>query len=59
MKRNLLLKELRKHGAVFVRHGGKHDIYVIPGTGEIEQVPRHSDIEENLARNIIKNLSRN
>jgi len=59
MKRNLLLKELRKRGAIFVRHGGKHDIYVNPKTGVIEQIPRHSDIEENLARNIIKNLSRN
>ena len=27
MKRNLLLKELQKRGAVFVRHGRKHDIY--------------------------------
>jgi len=28
-----------------------------PKTGIIEQIPRHSDVEENLARNIIKHLS--
>ncbi|MCL2720700.1 MAG: type II toxin-antitoxin system HicA family toxin [Treponema sp.] len=58
MKRNLLLKKIRKIGAIFVRHGGKHDIYVNPKTGKIEQVPRHADIDENLAKNIIKNLSK-
>jgi hypothetical protein len=57
MKRNLLLKEIRKRGAVFVRHGRKHDIYENQKTGVMEQVPRHTDIEENLARNIIKRLS--
>jgi len=56
MKRNLLLKEINKRGAVFVRHGRKHDIYKNPKTGIIEQIPRHSDIEENLARNIINHF---
>ena len=42
MKRNLLLKEIRKRGAVFVRHGKKHDIYKNLKTGIIEQIPRHS-----------------
>ena len=57
MKREKLLEQAHKFGAIFVRHGRKHDIYRNPGTGIIEQIPRHSDIEENLARNIIKNLS--
>jgi len=57
MKRNLLLKEINKRGAVFIRHGGKHDIYRNPKTGAIEQIPRHSDIEEGIARNIIKRFS--
>jgi len=57
VKRNLLLKEIRRRGAVFVRHGKRHDIYENPKTGIVEQIPRHSDVEENLARNIIKNLS--
>jgi len=57
VKRNLLLKEIRRRGAVFVRHCKRHDIYENPKTGIVEQIPRHSDVEENLARNIIKNLS--
>ena len=57
MKRKLLLKQIHKRGAIFVRHGSKHDIYVNPRTEVMEQVPRHTDIEENLAKNIIKRLS--
>jgi len=56
MKRNLLIKEIRKRGAVFVRHGKKHDIYWNPKTGTIEQIPRHPDVDETLARNIIKHF---
>jgi predicted RNA binding protein YcfA (HicA-like mRNA interferase family) len=56
MKRNLLIKEIRKRGAVFVRHGKKHDIYRNPKTGMIEQIPRHPDVDETLARNIIKHF---
>jgi hypothetical protein len=54
MKKTLLLKTIKKYGAIFVRHGKKHDIYQNLRTGEFEQIPRHSDIEENLARDIIK-----
>ena len=50
-------KEISKRGAVFVRYGRKHDIYKNPKTGTIEQISRHSDIEESLARNIIKHFS--
>jgi hypothetical protein len=57
MKRNLLLKEIRKRGAVFVRHGKKHDIYLNPKTGLIEQIPRHPDVDEIFAINIIKHFS--
>jgi predicted RNA binding protein YcfA (HicA-like mRNA interferase family) len=57
MKRNLLLKLIRKQGAVFVRHGSKHDIYENPKTGVVEQVPRHPDIDERLAKHIIQRLS--
>jgi hypothetical protein len=56
MKRNLLLKIIKKADAVFIRHGKKHDIYRNPRTGDFDQIPRHSDIEENLARDIIKSF---
>jgi predicted RNA binding protein YcfA (HicA-like mRNA interferase family) len=57
MKRGALLKALRKQGCVFVEHCKKHDRYLQPKTGITDQVPRHSDINETLAKQIMKNLS--
>jgi hypothetical protein len=51
------LKILKQRGCIFAGHGKKHDRYFQPQTGVTEQVPRHADINENLARQIIKNLS--
>jgi len=41
---------------VLVRHGSKHDWYRNPDTGVYQAVPRHSEINERLARRIIKQL---
>jgi hypothetical protein len=57
MKKNLLIKIIKKQGAVFVGHGKKHDVYANPSNGKTERIPRHNDIDENLAWKIIKNLS--
>jgi predicted RNA binding protein YcfA (HicA-like mRNA interferase family) len=57
MKKGALLKKLKAQGCVFVEHGKKHDVYKNPRTGKEERIPRHSDINENLAKEIIKNLS--
>jgi hypothetical protein len=57
MKRTALLKRIKSYGCVFVKHGKKHDVYKNPRTGIEERVPRHSDINENLANHIIANLS--
>jgi predicted RNA binding protein YcfA (HicA-like mRNA interferase family) len=57
MKKGALLKILRRQGCVFVKHGKKHDQYLQPGTGKTDQIPRHPDIDEDVARSIIKNLS--
>jgi len=57
MKREKLLKEIRAVGAVFIRHGGKHDLYENPHTGELIPVPRHQNIHEYTAKFIIKELS--
>jgi predicted RNA binding protein YcfA (HicA-like mRNA interferase family) len=57
LKREKLLKEIAKHGAVFIRHGGKHDIYENPVTNVSSQIPRHADIKEFVAKAIIKTLS--
>lgn len=52
VKRTDLERRLKKAGFVFVRHGGKHDIFQ-RGKDE-EQLPRHTEINENLAKAIIK-----
>jgi predicted RNA binding protein YcfA (HicA-like mRNA interferase family) len=57
MKNGALLKTLKSQGCVFVKHGKKHDVYANPRTGKEERIPRHPEINENLARKIIKNLS--
>jgi predicted RNA binding protein YcfA (HicA-like mRNA interferase family) len=57
VKRQKLLKEIVKRGAVFVRHGASHDIYENPQTNTSTQVPRHADINEQVAKAIIKFFS--
>ena len=57
MKKGLLLKKIKAQGCVFIKHGKKHDVYKNPRTGAEERIPRHNDINENLANHIIENLS--
>ena len=57
MKRQKLLKEIVKRGAVFVRHGANHDIYENPQINASTQIPRHSDVNELVAKAIIKFFS--
>ena len=57
MKRTQLLQILNRMGAVFVRHGKKHDVYKQPATNIETTVPRHNDIKEFTAKSIIKTLS--
>ncbi len=43
-------------GCILIRHGGKHDWYQNPKTNVSQPIPRHSEINENLAKHIIKML---
>ena len=56
MKRRDLIRKLEEGGAVFIRHGGKHDWYQNPTTKRAQPVPRHTEINEMLARSIIRKL---
>lgn len=56
MKRKKLENELKKLGWCFLRHGSKHDVWT-DGNRQ-EPVPRHSDINEKLARSIIRKAKR-
>jgi len=57
MKRKELLKRILSVGCVLARHGSRHDLYKNPKTGKIQPVPRHGEIDEDLARHIIKELA--
>ncbi|MGF1530615.1 MAG: type II toxin-antitoxin system HicA family toxin [Puniceicoccaceae bacterium] len=57
MKRRDLIKRIEGFGCTLLRHGGKHDIYHNPKTGATQPVPRHKEINEILARKIIRDLS--
>ena len=56
MKRKDLIKKLEDMGCVLIRHGGKHDWYHNPRTKISQPVPRHKEINEYLAKHIIKML---
>lgn len=57
MKRRDLIRKIEESGAVFIRHGGKQDWYHNPQTKMSQPVPRHAEINEMLARSIIKKLT--
>lgn len=52
MKQKDLIKRLENGGFVFERHGASHDVYV--RGSQRETVPRHKEINEILARAILK-----
>lgn len=52
MKRNQLIKEIEKNGYRFYRRGGNHDIYT--NGKRFEPIPRHKEINEILAKAIIR-----
>ncbi len=57
MKRQALAKHLRRHGCYLKREGGSHSLWVNPLTGQVEAIPRHSEISDRLAARICKGLS--
>lgn len=54
MKRRDLIKLLEQNGCSLKRNGSNHDLYT--NGIKSEPVPRHSEIDERLAKKIIKNL---
>lgn len=54
MKRRDYIKLLEKNGWKFKREGSKHTVYV--KGSRTEEVPRHREMNERLARDRIKEL---
>ena len=57
MKRNSLLKHLRRYGCYLKREGRSHSLWCNPNTGHVEAIPRHAEIPDKLAKKIIRALS--
>ncbi len=57
MKRNQLLKHLRRQGCHLKREGASHSLWINPQTGQVETVPRHTEIPNRLAKKICQGLS--
>lgn len=57
MKRRELVAELADAGCILLRHDAKHDIYHQPRNGRSEPLPRHGEINELLAKKILKALT--
>jgi mRNA interferase HicA len=55
MKRRDLEKLLRQYGWKFLRHGGRHDIWT--DEEKEEPIPRHREINEKLARAILRRVT--
>lgn len=53
MKRRDLIKQLETNGFRLIRDDGDHSIYKAQGKRPV-QVPRHKEINENTARQILK-----
>ncbi len=52
MKQRDFVKKLEDGGFVFERHGSNHDVYV--RGSEREEVPRHKEIDERLAKAVLR-----
>ena len=52
VKKRELEKKLRALGWRFSKHGGEHDHWT--NGNEFQSVPRHAEINENLARKILR-----
>ncbi|MCZ2153611.1 MAG: type II toxin-antitoxin system HicA family toxin [Gammaproteobacteria bacterium] len=56
MKRRDLLRHLSRHGCALLREGGRHSWWQSAQLGTRSAVPRHSEINNNLARKICRDL---
>ena len=56
MKRRDLIRHLLAHGCELLREGSRHSIYVNPKTGATASIPRHTEINDFLAKKICRDL---
>jgi hypothetical protein len=57
VKRGNLLRHLRRHGCHLKREGASHSLWTNPRTGQVEAVPRHTEVSNQLCMKICRGLS--
>jgi mRNA interferase HicA len=57
VKRRDIVKALEEAGYKLLREGAEHTVYSKPGK-PMEQVPRHREVNENTAREILRRARR-
>mgnify|MGYP003816147597 CR=1 FL=1 len=56
MKRKDLIKYLLENGCKKIREGARHSVFLNSSTNNTSTVPRHNEIDNNLAKKICKDL---
>jgi len=56
MKRRDLIRRAERAGCEFLREGRKHTQYISAEKDRIVSIPRHNEIREKMAREILKQL---
>jgi mRNA interferase HicA len=56
MKRIELIRDIEKEGCCLLRNGSRHDIFINPANNKKQPIPRHNEIDEQLAKHIKKYL---
>ena len=56
MKRVDFIRHLEAHGCALLREGGNHTVYVNRAARKVSTVPRHRELNDELAKKICKDL---
>ncbi|MCD6318334.1 type II toxin-antitoxin system HicA family toxin [Candidatus Aerophobetes bacterium] len=56
MKRRKLIIHLKKYGCILLREGKRHSVYYNPKSNKTSTVPRHRELQDDLAIKICKDL---
>ena len=58
MKTSEFIRQLKKQGIKFLKHGANHDWYINPANGKVTQIGRHGtqDIKTGMMNRILTDL---
>jgi predicted RNA binding protein YcfA (HicA-like mRNA interferase family) len=56
VKRRELLRHLESHGCELLREGARHSVYVNRRARKVSTVPRHTELNDFLAKKICRDL---